>query len=157
VPSNRLKLTGADKLRKQLAELGKRANAVNRRAVNVGTTPLLRAVKDEVPVEAGDLRRAQTKKVTSSGPRANGIVGADAAYIAQDGERIGKGEQPHPDKEIKQPSHYDHLVEYGHVAPDGTAVPANPYMQRGWDSGIGAGQAAYEKALAEGIEKASEG
>ena len=110
-----LTITGDKQLLKMLRELPKAVERkVNRRAVNLATTPILNAVKSETPVygestdskpqkrdahgrfltvkpgserHGGDLKAAQAKKVYSRGARANGIVGADADYT---GEEIGR-------------------------------------------------------------------
>jgi hypothetical protein len=146
-------ITGGKALQRMLRELpGRVANKVNRRAVNVATTPILQAVKDECPVDEGDLRKSQIKKVTSRGTQANGIVGADANYTAQGGKRLTKEERASATGELKVPAKYDHLVAYGHVTPGGATTTPNPYIQRGWDESIGPAQAKYETELGRGVE-----
>jgi HK97 gp10 family phage protein len=136
-----VKIKGDKKLLAMLRQLPKKAVAVNRRAINVGTTPILRAVKAGVPVDHGDLKQSMIKKVSNHGPNCSGIVGADADYVGENGEK---------------PAKYDHLVEFGHVATDGTQVSANPFMRNGWDEGYPEAQEKYEAALKAGIEKAAE-
>jgi HK97 gp10 family phage protein len=136
-----IEVKGDKHLLKILQELNSKvAKQVNRRAVNLATTPILQAVKQNVPVDKGDLKKAQTKKITSKGGQANGIVGADADYVSEDGSR---------------PAHYDHIIEYGHIAQDGKHVPANPYMRTAWDSSIEQAREIHEKALQEGIDQAT--
>lgn len=138
--SVKIQISGAKELISQLRHLQKESTAgkILRRAVNLATTPILQAARQECPVDQGDLRRAQTKKVSGKRLTYNGIVGADANYVGEDGSK---------------PSHYDHLVEDGHVAPDGTVVPPTGYLRRAWDQSIATAQAKYETTLAEGIEK----
>jgi hypothetical protein len=110
---------------------------VNRRAVNLATSPVLAAIKGTVPVDKGNLKAALKKKITSRKMRATGLVGADASYVGPNGE---------------QPFRYDHLVEFGHVDPDGTVVPPNPYMRAGWDAAEATARETYQAELADGIE-----
>ena len=134
----RAKVTGDKGLLAILTQLpGRVATRVNRRAVNLATTPILRASKAEAPVDKGNLRAALIKKVVSRKMRASGIVGADAAYVGGNGE---------------QPVRYDHLVEYGHVTADGTVTTPDPFLQRGWDESIGGATDLYRQTMAEGIE-----
>lgn len=137
---NKVEIKGGKELINKLRHLQKQSTAgkVMRRAVNLATTPILQSARAECPVDQGDLRRSQTKKVTGTKLSYNGIVGADANYIGADG---------------KKPSHYDHLVEDGYTAHDGTAVPPTGYLRRAWDESIGEAQSKYETALADGIEK----
>lgn len=156
-----VKITGDKRLMRMLQELPRRpATAANRRAVALATTPILQAVKSECPVDQGDLRRAQTKKITSRGGRANGIVGADANYTAAAGTggKLTKDEAAAHKAgggELKVPSKYDHLVAFGHATRGGGQTTPNPYIQRGWDESIGTAQAKFEAELAAGIEQAA--
>lgn len=131
-------ITGAKELQRLFRELPDRvATKVNRRAVNLGATPILNAVKDECPVDQGDLKKSQIKKVTNYGMVANAVIGADADYVGPNGER---------------PAKVDHLVVYGHLKPDGSMTMPNPYIQRGWDQSIDAAQQKYQTELVAGIE-----
>lgn len=151
-----VKITGDKALQRLLRDLpGRVANRVNRRAVDLATTPILQAVKDECPVDEGDLLKAQIKKVYSRGMQANGIVGADANYTGQGGKRLGKDERAaalNMGSDVKIPSKYDHLVTYGHVTPDGTTTTPNPYLQRAWAESVGGALAKYESQVASGVE-----
>ena len=132
------KLTGDKGLERLLRELpGRVANKVNRQAVTKATTPVLAAVKSAAPVDKGNLRRAMIKKVYSRKGRTNGLMGANANFVGPDGE---------------QPFRYDHLVEYGHVAPDGTVTPPNPYMRAGWDASVSIAAETYREQMAAGID-----
>jgi HK97 gp10 family phage protein len=133
-------LSGAKELLDQLNEMGKQSIPINRRAVNLATSPIVRAAKRNCPVDKGDLRKSQTKKVYNRGSNAMGIVGADADYIGEDGQK---------------PSHYDHLIEFGHETKDGKHVPANPYLRTAWEESINEAQRIYGEEVAAGIEKAA--
>ena len=135
----KFKVTGAAALEKKLKALAyEGSKKANRRAVNAGTTPLLRAVKAATPTDSGSLRRAMTKKVSGKGYAVNGKVGAARDYVGPDGQ---------------QPAHYLHLVELGHIAEDGTAVPPAAPLRKGYDSGVGPARAAYQAKLKDQIEK----
>lgn len=137
-----LQIKGDKKLMKMLRDLPQAVdNKVNRRAVNKAATPILQETRAQVPVDDGDLRRAQIKKITSRKGQCDGIVGSDKDYVGE------KGEQPY---------RYDHLVHDGHHDPDGTVVPPNPYLQRAWDNSIGDALDVYESELAGGIESEAE-
>jgi HK97 gp10 family phage protein len=159
-------LEGSAKLIAKLRNLQKQSTAkkVLRRAVNIGTTPILQAIRAMVPVAEGDLRRAMAKKVGGYGFGIWGIVGADAGYVGQDGKALSKEEKEkivkvdgHGSKfegdDVKRPSKYDHLVEFGHRELNGGQVPPHPFMRPGWDSSIAEAQEKFQAALADGIEK----
>ena len=135
---SRARIAGGKGLMALLTQLpGRVATKVNRRAVNLATTPILRACKAQAPVDKGNLRAAMVKKVVSRKARASGIVGADAGYVGEHGE---------------QPVRYDHLVEYGHVTPAGTTTTPNPFLQRGWDESIAGATEMFKQTMAEGVE-----
>lgn len=117
------------------------AKKVLRRATNLATTKIQQAAKAKVPVDEGDLKKALTKKVYGKNFAFNGIVGADMAAVGEDG---------------KNPANYDHLVEHGHVTPEGKEVPAQPFLRPAWDSSIGEAKATYERELKAGIEREAE-
>ena len=138
----RLEMSGFDELIKTLKELGgpRLARKANRRAVNLATTELLDAARSNCPEDKGDLKAALTKKVYGKGFQINGIVGADAEYVAANGDK---------------PSHYDHLVEFGHQEHGGNTVPPHPFLRPAWDEAQGEAQARYAEVLTEEIEKAA--
>lgn len=146
-------ITGDKALQRMLRELpGRVATKTNRRAVDLATTPILNAVREQCPVDEGDLRKAQIKKVYNRGMRANGIVGADANYVGQAGRKLTGEAKASAEGEVKIPAKYDHLVAYGHVTPGGETTAPNPYIQRGWDASVGGALAKYESELAAGVE-----
>lgn len=133
-----VEIKGDKGLMRMLKELPKSVESkINRRAVNLATTPILQEAKAECPVDEGDLRKSIIKKVTSKKGVADGIVGSDAAYVGENGKLAYK---------------YDHLVHDGHATEDGGSVPANPYLQRAWDNSIGTARTKHEQELASGIE-----
>jgi HK97 gp10 family phage protein len=136
---NRIEIKGLAELLKKLQRLGSSTTAkkVQRKAIRAGTNPLLAADRANIPVDQGDLRRAQIKKIVVNNFTCVGMVGTDTDYVGSDGSKPGK---------------YDHLVEYGHVNPDGTVTPPNPYMRTTADQSLGAAQEAYIEKLAEEIE-----
>jgi HK97 gp10 family phage protein len=136
-----VKMRGFDKLLKKLNRLAKSdARAAQRKATRAGTSVLLKAVRAETPKDDGALRRAQTSKVVAKGTGASGIVGADVAKLESDERR---------------PSNVDWLVEYGHVAPDGTFVPPSGHMRRAADQAMPQAEAAYVARLKSEIERAA--
>lgn len=138
----KFELKGFKELIHTLKHLGgpKFARKANRRAVNLATQIILDAARSNCPSDKGDLKAAMIKKITNRGYHANGIVGADAEYVSENGDK---------------PSHYDHLVEYGHQTPEGKTIPPHPYLRPAWDESIAAAQAKYAEVLAEEIEKAA--
>ena len=101
--NSRMHVEGDKELMALLMGLGKKANAINRAAVNKAGTPALQEAKANCPVDKGDLKKSLVKKTTNKGPRSQAKIGADADYVDGNGEK---------------PSHYDHLVENGRVTPD---------------------------------------
>jgi HK97 gp10 family phage protein len=147
--SIKLVIKGDKALIAKLKALGPRiANRVARRAVNLATTPILQAAREHAPITdeqskiPGLLKRAQAKKISGHGLRYNGIVGADADVSATN--EAGK---------TMYPVFYDHLVEMGHLGPDGVEVPAHPYLRPAWEESIGTARAIHERELAAGIER----
>lgn len=160
-----IKIIGDKRLLKKLRELRKRVqNKVNRRAVNLATTILVREAKAQAPVEDGDLKKSLTKKVYNRGMRASGIVGADRNYVIVNGRKANardvydgrRRKAEFRDAQIKRPSNYDHLVEFGHVGPGGQMVPAHPFLRPAFESSIDGAANKYESELAAGIEKESQ-
>jgi HK97 gp10 family phage protein len=129
-----MRMKGDKALLKKLNNVAKSgAYKACRKAVVAGTQPLFKAVKSNVPVDEGNLKKAMVKKVSGKRGNYNGIVGADVDFVGENGE---------------QPIRYDHLVEYGH---DG--VPARSFVRKGFDESGAAARAAYEAKLAAEIEK----
>jgi HK97 gp10 family phage protein len=152
-------IKGAKQLIAKLRRLAKQSTAakVERRAVNLATTPIVQAVKASCPDGEGDLAKSIAKKVTGKGFTVDGIVGADADYVSQEGTKLKRVEAKAAiaagEEDLKRPSHYDHLVEFGHKDADGGSVAPHPFLRPGWDASIDAAKRRYNAALAEGIEK----
>lgn len=137
-----MKLKGFDKLQRKLERLERRgAKSAMRKATRAGTTVLLKAVRAATPKDEGLLRKMQASKVSGRGLSMAGIVGADVDKLKA-AESTGQ-----------RPSNIDHLVEYGHTAPDGTFIPPSGYMRRAADSAMPAAEAAYRNKLAQEIER----
>jgi HK97 gp10 family phage protein len=137
---------GADKL---LAKLDKLAGPVARRALRnatrAGTRVLVQAVKAAAPVDEGKLKRAQSSSIVGRGLSLGGVVGADAAKLKSDN-------QANPDR----PTNIDHLVEEGHVTPDGRFVPPAGYMRRAAAASMPAAEQAFTDRLRSEIERGAE-
>jgi HK97 gp10 family phage protein len=148
------KLTGDKELIARLKGLGKKSVTINRQAMNAASTPVLKEERNQCPVHHGDLRKALTKKVYNRGKVAIAIIGADAGYVVSEssGERLQLGATKaesnaiiaaaRADGGVIRPAKYDHLVEFGHVTPEGVQVPANPFARK-----------AYEASRATAIDK----
>lgn len=137
-------LRGFDKLLRKLEGLERKgAKRAMRKATRAGTAVLLKAVKKATPKDEGVLRKMQTSKVYGRGLSMAGIVGADVAKL----------QAAESDPRNPRPSNIDHLVEEGHVAPDGTFVPPTGYMRRAADSAMPAAAAKYTQVLAAEIER----
>ena len=141
--SSPITIKGDKALSRQLSNLGnKGAKRVLRRATRSATAVLAKAVKSEVPNDEGKLARAQGSKVFGRGLSMQGIVGADVDKL-----KAANGE----DKNY--PTNIDHLVNFGHVTPDGKFIPPNGYLQRGAAKGMPAAEAKYVATIASGIEQ----
>jgi hypothetical protein len=138
-----MQIKGADKLLAKLNRLprvgGKRAL---RKAAQAGVTVLGKAVKREVPVRKGLLKRAETTKVSLKGLRAWAGAGADVAKLNADAQS----------SQGKRPTNIDWLVEFGHMTPDGTFVPPSGAMRRA-ESALPDAEAKFVSKLASEIER----
>lgn len=136
--ANRVQIKGMAETLAKLKNLGSRAAArrVLRKAVRAGTNPILADARANAPRDKDDLRKSLTKKIIVNNFRCQGIVGADADYVGEDGQK---------------PAHYDHLVEYGHEE-DGKVTPPHPFMRETADQSMSAGQEKFEETLAREYE-----
>ena len=117
---------------------------VVRQAVNRALTPTLKAARNAAPEDTGLLRESLAKKTKTYADTGTivGIVGPDKETQGTDAE--GKP---------RVPWRYAHLVEDGHVAPDGTVVPPHPFMRPAFDSTEEEMKQVMTERLAAGIEK----
>lgn len=113
------KIQGADKLLRKLVRLQHPTRPL-RAATRAGVAVLGKAVRREVPRRSGLTKKAETTKVSVKGLRAWAAAGAD----------VGKLKTQASDSKGRRPSNIDWLIEYGHVAPDGTFIPPNGFMRR---------------------------
>jgi hypothetical protein len=135
-----IKTKGFDKLLKKLAGIDKKvARPALRKAVRAGTSVIGKAVKAEVPVDEGVLKRATATKVSGRGLSLTGRAGADVAKLEADERR---------------PSNVDQLVEGGHITPDGVFVPPSGHMRRAAESALPRAEVVVEQRLAQEIERA---
>ena len=143
MPSPAIHIKGADAFKRQIEALTKTgAKRVLRKATRAAVAVLAKAVKAETPKDDGNLRRAQGSRVSGKGFSMRGVVGADVDKLKADNAQ---------DKNY--PTNIDHLVNFGHVTPDGRFVAPNGYMQRGAAAGMPAAEAKYVTALGAGIEQ----
>lgn len=138
--SVRYKISGMDKLLKQLEALGSQSKqkSVLRKAARAGIAPVVKAEKSNCPVDKGNLKRAMARKITGKGFKVSALAGADINFAGDGGEKPGK---------------YDHLVIRGHAAPDGTMVPPNDFITRAAVQSRSQSEAKYAEKLASEIEK----
>lgn len=128
-------------------ELRKQILAV---AVARAAQPVVRAAKGGVTVDTGSLKRALGAVVRKykNGADAVAVVGARRGYYAA-GKALKKGADR---RGAAMPAKYAHLVEYGHVAPDGSFVPGKPFLR----PALAASRTAVRQALVEGVGKGIE-
>lgn len=128
--------TDARKLMRQLHRLGPKIEGkVSRRAVSAGATPILRAMKDEVPIDQGTLKASLGKKTK--------LYKRSGTAIAMTGPRIKGG----------QSGYHGHLIENGKVNVDGSFTPGNPFMARAQDKAASEARRVMHAKLAAGIEQ----
>ena len=136
-----MKVQGIDKLVRKLATLEKKAaKRAVRKAIRAGTTIVAKAVKAGTPVDDGRLKKAQTSKVAAKRNAAVGVIGADQGKLDADATE-------------GRPSNIDWLVEYGHVATDGTVIPPSGHHRRAEAASLPRAQQAIARKLAEEIER----
>lgn len=132
---------GMSNLLKKLNRLERSgAKTALRKATRAGTAVLRAAVRAETPVDEGVLRRAVTSKVGGRGLSLYGVAGADVAKLEADESR---------------PGNIDWLVEFGHVAPDGTFIPPSGFMRRAEASAMPRAEAVFIQRLRAEIERAA--
>lgn len=136
----RFVIKGHKELLRKLKKLGSEsiAKRVLRKVTNAATTPLLRAVRENIPVRTGALKKSIAKKITGRRFRYNGIVGSDLSKKLLDGEPVAR---------------QLHLVEEGFEHVGGVVVAGQHPLQRGFDSSHKACESVYAQRLAEEIEK----
>ena len=144
MPKPFARVEGDKKLIKQLKRLGsvKVAKRVLRKAVNAASQEVVKAVRRNAPVDTGTYKIAATKKVVGSDFNYTGIIGADA-----------KAKGPVVDGATRIPANYDHLIEYGYQLADGTNVPAQAPLRKGFEQAAPAAQRRLNEKLKEGIER----
>lgn len=101
-----VKLTGFRELEKALLKLGpKVSKSVTNKAMTAARKPVVAAIRQEVPVDDGDLKKAIGQKSITYKRREikTNIIGARSRWINRDGRK-------------KNPALYAHLVELGTVA-----------------------------------------
>ena len=107
------KLIGDKKLIRKLNQLEKKVvKRIDKKVLRAGAAVYKRVIKKLVPVDEGHAKKSIDYKLTG---KSGAVIGARADYRADD----------------DVPANYIHLIEYGHVAPDGTVVPGSHPIERG--------------------------
>ena len=142
--SSRIGLTGDKELEKALRSLGpKIAKKVLRQAVSAAATPVVKSAKANVTERSGLLKKSLGKKVRVNKNRGTASARVGARSNVQ-GEFEGK---PHV------PWRVAHLVELGHIAADGSHVPAKPFLRPAADENEHKAVEVMTDKLAAGIVK----
>lgn len=132
-------LIGADELQRLMRKLSPRIHRkVTRAAISAGLTPMLRAMRKEVPVDDGVLKASLGRKVKA--------YDKTLSVVGLAGPR--KNAAPHA-----------HLVEYG-TAPRYDAegkyagvMPPNPFVRKARDEQTHAAGLAVNRKMAEGVHR----
>ena len=107
-------LIGDKKLIAKLEKLARKfQRRIEKKVLRAGATPIKKAIKKEVPVDEGHLKKSIDFKLTGKG----------AAIIGPRGDYYEDGESP---------ANYSHLVEYGYTTEDGKTVPGKHPIERGY-------------------------
>jgi HK97 gp10 family phage protein len=137
-------LTGAVELEKALKSLGVRTQRkVVRQSVNAALNPCLKAARRKAPKESGLLEKSLAKKIKTY-PEKMIVVGLCGPSTAVSGEYKG---------EKRVPWRYAHLVENGHIGPDGQFIPGHPFMRPAFDETTSDMLETMADKLGKGIEK----
>ncbi len=141
----RFVIKGHKELLRKLQNLGSASTAarVLRKVTNAATTPMLKAVRDNMPVASGGLKKAVAKKISGRNFKFNGRVGVDTSKMT-----TPTGEHEKPERVAR----HLHLVEKGFEHIGGKVVPGQHPLQKGFDSSQAQCLAVYEEKLAEAIE-----
>jgi len=118
----------------------KTAKAAMRKAVRAGTTIIKAAVKADMTVDKGLLKKAEDMRLVTNGMRFIGVAGANKAKLEAAHTIDGR------------PTNIDWLVNFGHVAPNGRFVPPSAHTYEAGDAAQPAAQARMEQVLTETIE-----
>ena len=139
-----LKLMGDRQLKKLLKSLpDKIQKKVMRAAMKAATKPIQAAAQAKAPQQTGTLALSMANKVkTYNKSRVTvGIIGPKTGFSS---ESEGK---------TNVPANYAHLVEFGHIAADGSRVSPHPFMAPAAEQSESAALNAMQSKLAAGITK----
>lgn len=131
MPKPVARLIGDKQLLKKLEKLQKKAaRSIERKVNRAGAAIYKKMIKQMVPQDEGHLKKSIDMKIGKGGA----VIGPDRNYEA--------------DGDI--PANYSHLVEEGHMAPDGTVVPGQHPIARGAQAAEGpAAKAMVDKCRSE--------
>lgn len=137
-----LSVTGDKQIKRLLKTLpDKVQRKVMKAAMKKAVKPIETAAQAKAPQDTGTLALSIGNKVKSYNKSkvTVGIVGPKTGFSSEsEGER-------------KVPAWYAHLVEKGHIAPDGTRVPPQPFLGPAAEEQEGAAVDAMAGKLAEGV------
>lgn len=139
-----MKVDGDKALTRMLRTLPDRMQRkVLRASVSKGGTPIMRRARQLAPQETGLLAKSMGKKVVTHKPSQSvtAIIGPRRDVR---GEHNGKP---------RVPANYAHLVEFGHIAPDGSHVPAQPFMRPAFDTTQAQALGIVRQGIADGVVK----
>lgn len=120
-----------------------------------GAKPLVRSIKAKVPVDLGNLKASITTglRIKKRKGTAVAYVGPEVGGYYKGGKRLNKKKDDL--RGSSGPSRYAHLVEFGHVARDGSRVEAKPFMRPGTDESINQVQAKLVVGFQKGLTRAA--
>lgn len=113
----------AKELMKQFDKLPDRvARRVSRKAVNYGSTPVIRAIRERVQKRTGLTKKSIGRKTVYYKNRQTAVA------VIGSRQNI-RGENP--DGSPHAPFNIFHLLDRGHIAPDGSFVPGSMAVEEG--------------------------
>jgi HK97 gp10 family phage protein len=137
-------LTGDKELARALRKLGgKVERKYTRQAVNVAATPILKDARRKVPEQTGTLKLSLGKRVRTY-KRSGTVMALVGPKTNVEAEFKGR---------VRKPKFYAHLVENGHIASDGSFVPAQPFLRPAFDENVDKSRQIVAKKLAAGVLK----
>jgi hypothetical protein len=142
--SAKLTIKGVGELEANIEKLNKKAAAdVMRKTARAGGTIIRKGMKRRMPKSTGDLRKS-IRTLLRKQP---------GGYFAVTGsKRNFQGQQaPGSKTRVNMPEFYEHLVEYGFTARDGTNIPGVGYARATYHEDGGQALIAARKKMAEAL------
>lgn len=143
---NAMTVIGQKELERTFRTLGDRVQRkVSRSAVTAASTPIVKAATQNAAEDTGTL------KLAMKGGRKVKTYSKTGTTIAVIGPRR-QVKSEHKGK-VKRPANYAHLVEGGHIAEDGSHVPAQPFLRPAYDQNEDRAQGIMADKFAAGVVK----